>query len=219
MKLAIRFLWLLPACTAMTAAEPVIPDLSGFADDSVWRIQDRAASKLDEPGSAMKLDSRRGEGVAWLVGSDFSHGTIEVDLRGADVPGRSFVGVAFRGLDERTYEAVYFRAFNFKNSDEVRRARAVQYVSMPDHPWQRLREEHPGKYESAINPVPDPNGWFHARIVVSDRTIKVFVNDSNEACLTVTALSARAGGKIGLWVGDGSGGDFKNLTISPDKEP
>jgi hypothetical protein len=32
-------------------------------------------------------------------------------------------------------------------------------------------------------PVPDPDSWFHARIEVTDREVRVFVNDAKEPSL------------------------------------
>src|ERR1017187_621430 len=54
------------------------------------------------------------------------------------IPG-SGLGIAFHGEDTSTYDAVYFRPFNFNTTDPVRKIHAVQYVSMPDNPWFRLR--------------------------------------------------------------------------------
>jgi hypothetical protein len=153
------------------------------------------------------------KGVAYLEGVEFADGAIEVDIRGKDVLQQSFVGVAFHGLDEKTYDAIYFRPFNFKNEDPARRLRAVQYISHPTSTWQKLRTEHPGKYEQPVNPVPDPNGWFRARIVVASPKVSVFVNDAKEPSLVVNQLSDRKKGLVGLWVA--SGGDFANLKIVP----
>lgn len=212
-------LMLFLGCATMVIAQSSSPDLTQFADASAWSAHNRTASAVPDRPGAVRLDARQGDGILWLANSDFAEGVIEFEVRGANRPGQSFVGVAFRGDDDDSYDSVYFRPFNFKQADPVRRARAVQYVSMPAWPWQRLREEHPGKYEAAVNPVPDPGGWFHARLVVSDRTIKVFVNDASEPCLTVTELSGRRDGRIGLWVGNGSAGDFANLTITPRDKP
>ena len=118
-------------------------------------------------------------------------------------------------MDGPTYDAVYFRPFNFRAEDPARRIRAVQYVSHPTYTWQKLRAEQPGKYEKGVNPVPDPNGWFHARIVVASPSVTVYVNDAKEPSLVVNQLSDRKKGLIGLWVGNTSGGDFANLKIIP----
>jgi len=164
---------------------------------------------------SVHLDERPGDGLAWLEGFQFSNGVIEIDLKGKNVLQRSFVGVAFHGVDEKTYEAVYFRPFNFKNPDAERRAHAVQYISHPAHSWPKLRSEHPGVYEKPVDPVPDPDGWFHARIVVQKPKVSVFVDDAKQPSLVVEALTDRASGWIGLWVGNTSGGAFANLRVLP----
>jgi hypothetical protein len=191
---------------AFAATEPAVLDLT---------VHNRERSIPPDRPEGLRLDARAGDGVAWLVGSDFTEGTIEVDLRGANKPGQSFVGIAFRGVDDTTFDAVYFRPFNFKNPEVPRRSRAVQYVSMPAYPWERLRQENPGEYEATVNPVPDPDDWFHVRIVVQGRKVAVFVNDAPAPCLAVTELTSRLGGKIGFWVGNNSAGDFANLKITP----
>jgi hypothetical protein len=210
-----RSVLLLILCvTASFAAAQQIPDLEKFNDPSVWRIHNRAATTVPDRDKALRLDARQDDGMVWLVGSKFSEGTINLDLRGANKPGQSFVGVAFRGIDDTTFDAIYFRPFNFKNPDIARRSRAVQYVSQPKYTWEKLRKDSPGKYENAVSPVPDPDGWFHARIEIEGQTIRVFVNDATSPCLEVTALSEPRAGMIGLWVGNGSSGDFANLEIT-----
>jgi hypothetical protein len=195
------------------------PDLAKIGDRAVWRLHNREAQLLDEKGKQfVRLDARNDHGIAWLLGSDFTEGTIEVELRGKNDPGRSFVGVAFRGVDDTTYDAVYFRAFNFKNDDPARRQRSVQYVSWPKFTWDKLRAEHPGKYEQPVSPVPEPDEWFRARIVIAGTKVSVFVNDSARPSLVVTELSGRRGGMVGLWVDTGSSGDFANLELTPRKK-
>lgn len=216
MKTTVRFFTLACSATALMAARAAQPDLSTIADPAVWRVENRAATLIEQDGvRAVRLDARANAGFAWLVGSDFDEGTIEFDVRGRNLQQQSFVGIAFRGVDETTYDAVYFRAFNFKAADPARRARAVQYISCPDFDWPKLRADFPGKYEAAVNPVPDPDGWFHARIVVEARKVSVFVNDATEPSLVITELTERRSGPIGLWVGNGSAGDFANLKITP----
>ena len=61
-------------------------------------------------------------------------------------------------------------------------------------------------------PPPDPNGWFHARVVVAWPKVSVFVNDAKEPSLVVEQLSDRKSGRVGLWV-DVGGGEFANLKI------
>jgi hypothetical protein len=78
-----------------------------------------------------------------------------------------------------------------------------------------LRTEQPGKYEQPVNPVPDPNGWFHARVVVANPNVSVFVGDAKEPSLIVTRLSDRKKGWVGPWVGNNSAGDFASFKIVP----
>ena len=180
------------------------------------KVFNRSVSSLsDGARKGVRLSEHAGDGVAYLQGVEFTNGTIELDVRGKDVPQQSFVGVAFHGVDGTTYDAIYFRPFNFRAEDPARRGHAVQYIAQPIYPWQKLRAEQPGKYERAIDPVPDPNAWFHVRVVVTSPKVSVFVDDAKEPSLVVDQLSNRKKGLVGLWVGNNSGGDFANLKIVP----
>lgn len=181
------------------------------------KVHNRTLSTLTERGRPIvRLDARRNDGVAWWPDVAFSTGTLELDIRGRDVPQGSFVGVAFLGVDPTTYDAIYFRPFNFRTDDPARRLRAVQYVSHPAHPWPVLRELHPGIYEKPVTPPPDPAGWFHVTIRVERDSVKVFVDPAASAVLEVKRLTDRRSGWVGLWVGNGSPGDFSNVRITPD---
>ena len=155
--------------------------------------------------------------VLVLKNHDFSTGTVEFDVRGRDVLQRCFVGMAFNIQNDSTYEAVYFRPFNFKNKETFRRLRAVQYISWPTYTWQKLREEHPNQFEHPVNLVPEAEEWFHAKIVIEAKSVSVFVNNSTEPSLVVQRLSSTTHGPVGLWVGDPTEGDFANLKITPSK--
>lgn len=190
------------------------PNLASVPVGKDVKISNRTVTtSVKEGRPAIRFDERAGDGLVLWPGMNFSDGSIEFDVRGKDVVQQSFVGFAFHGVGE-TYEAVYFRPFNFGVSDPVRRLHAVQYVSEPAYGWERLRNEHPEKYEKPIVPAPDPNGWFHARIVVAYPKVSVWVNDAAEPSLVVEELSDRKDGWFGLWVGNGSGGEFANLKVS-----
>lgn len=207
----------LAASPATRAQEVVRPDLSGIADGRGWTLVNRGASVAGEGGRTVAtLDARAGDGVAWLDASDFRNGTIEVLIRGRNDPGRSFVGVAFRGADDGAYDAVYFRPFNFVADNELSRSHMVQYISHPTYTWSKLRTEHPGEYEKPLASPPDPDGFFRARIIIEKPTVRVYVGDATEPSLVVTELTDRVGGRVGLWVGNGSGGSFADLVIRPE---
>jgi hypothetical protein len=195
--------------------KPVTLDLGALAESKGLKVFNRVASRLaDGARTGVRLSEAPGDGVAFLPGIDFANGTIEVDIRGKDVAQQSFVGVAFQGIDGAAFDGVYFRPFNFRSTDPLSRSHAVQYHSPPVYTWQKLRSEQPGKYEQAVNPVPDPNAWFRARIVVASPKVSVFVGEAKDPSLTVNVLSDRQQGLVGLWVGNNSGGDFANLIVS-----
>ncbi len=211
--LSILGLVLAPALAGQS--KPFEPDLAAVATAKDVKIMNRAVSASDRNGKpALRLDERPGAGLAMWPDVQFADGTIEFDVRGKDVFQQSFVGVAFHGAGE-AYEAVYFRPFNFRAGDPDRKSHSIQYVFEPTHSWDRLRSEHPGQYEKAITPAPDPNSWVHARIVVAYPKVSVYVNNAAEPSLVVDELSDHKSGWLGLWVGNGSGGEFANLKVSP----
>jgi hypothetical protein len=180
-------------------------------------VFNRSVSSLsDGTKKGLRLSESPGDGVAYLRGVQFGNGTIEFDVKGKDVQGQSFVGVAFHGVDGTTYDAIYFRPFNFRTEDPARHGHAIQYISHPTYTWQKLRAERPGTFEQPVSPAPDPNGWFHVRVVVASPKVSVFVGDAKAPSLVVNQLSDRTKGLVGLWVGNNSGGDFANLKISPN---
>ena len=193
-------------------AQTLTPDLQ---DMSKWTLHNRAAEPFNEDGKkGIRLSEAPNDGVMILKDFEFREGTIELDIKGKNALQQSFVGLAFHGQDLNTYDAIYFRPFNFMNPDTSRRRRAVQYISMPNYPWEKLRQDHPGKYENRVQPVPNPDGWFHVRIVVFGKRVRVFVNDSETASLEVEKVTSTTKGGLGLWVGNSSGGSFANLEIT-----
>lgn len=194
----------------------IVPDVSAIDTTGGWSVANRTVSSGNERGMiTVSLDARPGNGVVWLKDLSLEDGVIEADIRGENVQGRSFVGIAFHGLDEHTYDAVYFRPFNFLSDDSLRKGHSVQYISHPDYTWYRLRAEHPEAYENAIEPAPDPEAFFHVKIVLEKPVIRVYVNDTPEPCLVVKALSKRKGGWVGFWTGNNSAGTFANLRVMP----
>jgi hypothetical protein len=177
-------------------------------------INREAKILLDKQGKGIALTAKENDGVAWINGVTFSNGTIELDIKGKDVLQQSFVGVAFHGVEGKTLDAVYFRPFNFRAQDSVRRIHAVQYVSHPEYTWEVLRDKFNGVYENSITPAPPPNEWFHVKIIVRYPDVTVFVNNNPTPVLKVKQLSERKTGKIGLWAGNNSDGSFANLEIS-----
>ena len=202
--------------TGSSSAQTLTPDLKAVPEGKGWKGAIAATKLVEKDGAAAIEFNRPGQNVVWLDGFEFSAGTIEFDARGKSAPPQSsFVGVAFRVVDARTSDAVYFRPFNFRAADPDRKSHAVQYVSEPQWPWERLRKEKPGQFEKPIEPPPDGDAWFHARVVVEKRQVKVFVNGAAEPQLVVNELSDRPGGSVGLWCN--GYGVIANLKIMPTK--
>jgi hypothetical protein len=193
-------------------------DLSKIADAQSWRVTDATAETLLVDGKraahlTSTVDSADGSvGLALANGREFSTGTLELDLKTGTTRLRCFVGVVFNVVDTKTFEGVYFRPFNFRTNSPYR-LRAVQYVAWPVHTWEHLRKNSPGQYEQPIDPPPDPERWFHAQIDVMEKQVRVFVNHSPKASLTVRRL-VEGGSKrlLGLFV-DTHDGLYANLQV------
>jgi len=200
---------------AAAFCQKVAPDLQALKN---WTVTNRSAEPITEAqGKGIHLNEMPGDGLMILKDADFADGTIELDIKGSNKFQQSFVGVAFHVQNPATFDAVYFRPFNFKSDDPVRRTHTVQYISMPDNDWEKLRNQFPGKYEQPVNPVPDADEWFHVRILIKGRHVAVYVNNAQKPSLEVERLNATTHGGLGLWVGNNSAGSFANLTFTPDK--
>jgi hypothetical protein len=194
-------------------SQTMTPDLQ---DTSKWQVVNRTATTFTENDKkGIRLNEAPGDGLMILSGSNFSNGIIELDIKGSNKVQQSFVGIGFHGKNLKTYDGLYFRPFNFKSDDPVRRAHAVQYISMPNYDWEKLRTEFPGKYENKIDPAPGPDEWFHAKIVVNGKHVSVFVNNQQQPSLEIDKLNDHTNGGFGLWVGNNSAGSFANLRIIP----
>jgi RNA polymerase sigma factor (sigma-70 family) len=198
----------------------VVPDLKALAGGKVGTVPpDVWLTWIEDANGkpALKVQAKE-HAVIVLDRIEFTNGVIEFDALGQSDPLQSnFLGFAFRVVDARTHDAVFFRPFNFRAEDEKRKAYAVQYISHPKYPWQVLRKDKPGQYEKPIVPAPDGDAWFHVRIVVEKPKVSVYVNDGKEPSLVVDELTDRKGGGVGLWVGPGQGGYLANLKITAAK--
>ncbi len=103
-----------PVSAGATQAGGTPIDLAERLTAGKLRAVNRDVTALSGSRRGVHLTEKEGPGVAWIEGSDFAEGTIEVDVRGRDVLQQSFLGVAFHRKDDNTYEAVYLRPFNFR---------------------------------------------------------------------------------------------------------
>jgi hypothetical protein len=195
-----------------------MPDLKALADGKGGTIPADATVKWVENAKgkpALQIQSKSDDTVIVLDRIQFMNGIIEFDALGQSTPPQSsFLGFAFRVVDAKTHDAVYFRPFNFRAAEAERKAHAVQYIAQPKYGWEVLRNDKPLQYEKPIVPEPDGDAWFHVRIVVEKPKVRVYVNNGKEPSLAVNELNGRRVGGVGLWVGPGLGGYLANLRIT-----
>jgi hypothetical protein len=228
-------LLMIAGCVAFSAVGVLgeQPTSSSFALDSVAGLEvfngkaevasyrGRRAVHLTAPPDRSNPEDN--ESVhAFLAGVDFKDGTIEADVAGAPMPGapadaRGFIGIDFRAQEHgaRT-ESIYLRPTNGRADDQLRRNHSVQYDSVPDFPWFRLRKESPGVYESYTDL--EAGAWTHMKIVVSGTKVVLYVNGSNQPCLIVNDLKlGETHGQVGFWGQWSTDAYFSKLTITSDR--
>ena len=211
MKTQTLFLFFILLVAQAAYSQIYKPDLQ---DKTQLQTGTRSFKYIDYNGAkGIRVEEGEGMAVMRFANIVFSNGTIEFDAKGRNIIGNSFLGFAFHIQNDSTYDAIYFRPFNFSNPDTIRRWRAVQYISLPQHQWNKLREAFPGKYENKVNPVPGGDDWFHCKITIKDKLVSVFVNNSDTPSLVVNKLTNTSKGRIGLWIENGSDANFANVII------
>ena len=175
---------------------------------------DRQAMRLIERAEPGAYDPT----LAIISDSDFKDGVIEAEIAGVlreDAPQdmRGFVGIAFHVQPHGSqFECFFLRPTNARADNQLRRNHSTQYISHPDYPWYRLRDETPGVYESYADLV--PGAWTTIKIVVSGIRAQLSINGADQPCLIVNDLKlGETRGQIGLWMGAGSEAFFSKLVV------
>ena len=139
----------------------------------------------------------------------------ETGFRGTDTSFRGFIGLAFRLQNEKDtlkYECFYLRPTLGRDEDQLRRNHSTQYISAPYYPWQLLRKETPGMYESYADMV--AGEWTHLKIKVEGLRAWLYINGASQPALIVNDLKlGNSKGRLALWIGPGTDGYFSNLKI------
>lgn len=231
LQLTVGILLLLPFVISFGQA-PKVPNSSIALDDSTrFELVNAGTKWVEYRGRhALKLAPLPGhehaqneELMAILADSDFKNGTIELDVSGARRAGYStaedergfkgMIGVSFHIQGEKR-ETIYVRPENARLDDQVFRNRSTQYESIPDFPWNLLREQSPGVYESYVDL--EPGAWTKLRIEVSGTKARLYVNGATQPCLIVNDLKlGEARGKIALWSRVSTDAYFSNLRVGP----
>ena len=160
-----------------------------------------------------------GTSFALVNDTMFTDGTIEADVAGkpadnSDAAARGFVGLTLRATPHgAAFDCFYIRPTNGRADDQLRRNHSTQYTSEPDFPWSKLRAEAPGVYESYVDL--ETGVWTHLKVEVKGMRARLFVNSASQPALIVNDLKRGVtSGQIGLWIGAGTEGYFRNLQIT-----
>lgn len=161
--------------------------------------------------------------IAIISDSDFRDGVIEAEIAGTPHGdalefSRGFVGIAFRVQPNgSSFECFFLRPSNGRADDQLRRNHSTQYISHPDYPWNRLRNESPGVYESYADL--EPGVWTKIKIVVSGVRAQLYVNGAEQACLVVNDLKhGETEGMLALWVGSGTDAYFSKMAVRKESK-
>lgn len=104
----------------------------------------------------------------------------------------------------------YIRPTNGRADDQLRRNHSTQFVSAPDWPWERLRKENPGVYESYVDLA--AGEWTHLCVVVHGTNASLYFGGAAQPCLLVHDLKpGNPHGAVALWIGPGTEGYFSGL--------
>src|SRR5262245_54786981 len=182
---------------------------------TVTYLGKKALRLVEGPGAVAE------NSVALLNDVTLTNGTMEADVAGKPAAGsneaaRGFVGLAFRATPHAAqFECFYIRPTNGRADDQLRRNHSTQYVSHPDFPWQKLRTEAPGVYESYVDL--ETGVWTHLKLEINGVRARLYVNGASQPALIVNDLKRGAtSGQVGLWIGAGTEGHFRSLQITND---
>jgi len=217
MKMKISKIYLLSAALTLLATSSFCQqqvNLSNMLQNKKIKAINRTIDLYGELKDGVEMNAQKSDGLGILEEIEFETGTIEIELLGENNPGKSFIGVAFNIEDNETYEAVYFRPFNFVAEEQARKDHMVQYIYHPEFTWRKLRSERTGEFEDEISQSPNPDKWFKVLLKIDDKSVEVYVNDIAKPVLSVDRLTTTKSSKIGVWTGFGSSGRFRNLTLT-----
>ena len=194
------------------------------ADRRDWNGAECLAVELTEVEQKLRLETTGGGNRPSfaIVHRDFTAGVLEVaiagTLTGKGAPDdRGFVGLSFHITpDFASHETVYLRMTNGRLNvpppPEPRFSRAIQYVADPGFHFSDSREQFPGRYEKGADIA--LGRWCRLRLEIAGPRLRALVDGAE--VLTVDDLRfAGRGGPVGLFVGDGSRGYFRELRIRP----
>lgn len=218
------FLFIISSCSAQTNDQEIFFSLD--SPEGLELVNVKAESATLDGKTGIKVVKNhpdvQDETLVIIPVVNFKNGAIELELAGERAPDadpnmRGFIGLAFRVDKEEygSYECFYLRPANGRANDQIRRNHSTQYISHPEYPWYRLREESPKMYESYVDLV--PGEWTKIKIEVNGITSKLYVHDADQPCLIVNDLKkGESEGRIALWLHATTLAYYRNLKIIPN---
>jgi hypothetical protein len=193
------------------------------ATSTTWNGHDCLAVELTDAEQALRLGTQGGgnrPSIA-VVAPAFADGVIEAwvagVLTGRGAPDdRGFVGLSFHiGDGFLSHETVYLRMTNGRLNvpppPPPRIDRAIQYVADPGFHFSDSRERFPGRYEKGADIA--LGRWHRLRLEIQGARLSALV-DGVEALVVDDLRFAGRRGPVGLFVGDGSRGYFRDVVVT-----
>jgi hypothetical protein len=193
------------------------------ATSTTWNGHDCLAVELTDVEQALRLGTQGGgnrPSIA-VVAPAFADGVIEAwvagVLTGRGAPDdRGFVGLSFHiGDGFLSHETVYLRMTNGRLNvpppPPPRIDRAIQYVADPGFHFSDSRERFPGRYEKGADIA--LGRWHRLRLEIQGARLSALV-DGVEALVVDDLRFAGRRAPVGLFVGDGSRGYFRDVVVT-----
>lgn len=212
----------LPAYAVAGVPQPLAVNLVATSRRQ-WNGLDCLAIELTDAEQKLRLETTGGgnrPSIA-IVEDDFTDGTIEAaiggELTGKGAPdNRGFVGLSFHiAPGFAGHEAVYLRMTNGRLNvpppPAPRIDRAIQYVADPGFHFSDSRERFPGRYEKGADIA--VGRWHRLRLEIAGQQLRALV-DGREVLVVEDLHFARRRGPVGLFVGDGSRGFFRDVVVN-----
>ncbi|MBY0318924.1 MAG: DUF1080 domain-containing protein [Reyranella sp.] len=193
------------------------------AAPATWDGHDCLAVELTDAEQALRLDTQGGGNrpSMALVAPSFTDGVLEVAVAGVLTgrgarDDRGFVGLSFHVSDDRSsHETVYLRMTNGRLNvpppPSPRIDRAIQYVADPGFHFSDSRERFPGRYEKGADIA--LGRWHRLRLEIAGPRLVARV-DGVEVLVVDDLRFAGRRGPVGLFVGDGSRGYFRDVVVA-----
>ena len=212
-----------PAHADATVPQPLAANLVTTSRRE-WQGHDCLAVELTDDEQKLRLQTAGGGNRPSfaIVHSGFGDGTLEVSI-GAELTGkgapddRGFVGLSFHISDDfASHETVYLRMTNGRLNDPPppppRIERAIQYVADPGFHFDRSRQDFPGRYEKGADIA--IGRWHRLRLEIAGQRLRALV-DGTETLVVANLRFPGRRGPVGSFVGDGSRGLFRELSVLP----